>query len=249
MSNQDSLAVLPSDKLPIDKRFHEGLCLAAGGDYERASAAFLDCVIADPSCGEYVQEFVGNLRRRPEPGTADKNIGPAAEAVQRAAAQSDWTEVLQRGPRALLEQPRNLPALLALADASAAQGYSEAEACYVRAVVGAAAEDAPIQRWGGAALGRLHEYDDAIGCWRRVEALDPSDEEAPDSIAALIIARSRRRAGLKDAGRADLQPGRSGANGRDLGAISHAHPAARSRDPRAAVDPRAVSPTRRAISR
>jgi tetratricopeptide (TPR) repeat protein len=95
-----------------------------------------------------------------------------------------------------MEQPGNRPALLALADAAAAQGYGHSEAYYVKAAVEAASDDAAIQRWGGAALRRLGRYDEALACWRRVESLDPSDEEAPETIAALVIDKGRQRAGL-----------------------------------------------------
>jgi tetratricopeptide (TPR) repeat protein len=197
MSNQDSLAAAALGNCFHEKRFHEGLCLAAGGDFDRASAAFLDCVVGDSGCGEYVQEFLANLRRRPAAAETNKSTSVTTDAVQRAAAKGDWAQVLERGLRVLIEQPRELKTLLTLADAAAAQGFGESEACYVKAAVEAAADDAAIQRWGGAALSRLGKYDDALACWRRVEGLDPSDEETPEAIASLVIAKCRQRAGLK----------------------------------------------------
>src|SRR5262245_45284644 len=133
MSNAVSLAVLP-----IAKRFHEGLCLAAGNDFQRAGAALLDCVVAEPDHGQYVQEFLTNSSRqsRPEIDQASFN----AESVGRAAAANNWREVLQRGPQVLSEQPGHVPTLLALAEACAASDYAESEACYWRAVVQAAAD-------------------------------------------------------------------------------------------------------------
>ncbi len=205
MANAGSLDVATTGKLAIDKRFHEGMCLAAGGDFERASAAFLDCVVGDPGCGEYVERFLANLGRR---AATDTNAAPTTDALQRAAAKGDWAEVLERGLRILAEQPRDLKTLLVLADAAAAQGFGDSEACYVKAAVEAAGDDAAIQRWGAAALSRLSKYDDALVCWRRVEALDPSDEEAPEAIAALIIARSRQRAGLYNSASSDPSQGR-----------------------------------------
>jgi hypothetical protein len=67
----------------------------------------------------------------------------------------------------------------------------------VRFAVAVAVDDVAIQRWGAAALARLHVYDGGIGCWRRVESLDPTDEEAPQAIAWLVIARSRQERGLQ----------------------------------------------------
>jgi len=122
MSNQDSLAAAVLGNCIHEKRFHEGLCLAAGGDFERATAAFLDCVVGDPGCGEYVQEFLTNLGRRPAT-EANKSASMTTDAVQRAAAKGDWAQVLERGLRVLTEQPRDLKTLLTLADAAAAQGF------------------------------------------------------------------------------------------------------------------------------
>jgi tetratricopeptide (TPR) repeat protein len=200
MSNQDSLAAAALDKCSHERRFHEGLCLAAGLDFERANAAFLDCVVGDPGCGEYVRGFLTNLGRRPAIAESNKSAAVATDAVQRAAAKGDWAQVLERGLRVLIERPQDLKTLLTLADAAAAQGFGEPEACYVKAAVEAAAEDPSIQRWGGAALNRLGKYDDALVCWRRVEALDPSDEEAPEAIASLVITKCRQRAGLSGDG-------------------------------------------------
>ncbi len=206
MNNPGSLEIAPlgkssTDKLSAAKRFHEGLCLVAAGDFERAGAAFLDCLVSEPGNGELAQEFLANLARRPAAAAAEKSVPVTTDAVQRAAAKGDWSQVQERGLRVLMEDPRNLQALLALADAAGAQGYGESEACYVKAAVEAASEDVAIQRWGAAALSRLGKYGDALACWRRVEALDPSDEEAPQAIAEMVIARSRQRAGLDESDR------------------------------------------------
>ncbi|HMC11958.1 MAG TPA: hypothetical protein VKH44_11735, partial [Pirellulaceae bacterium] len=123
-----------SDQDNLEKRFHEGLCLAAGGDFDQANGAFLDCVIGEPGCGEFVQEFLGNLGRRfPAGSGGEAPQGSDAEPVQRAAAQADWIEVLRRAPRLLADHPWHTPTLLALAEACAAQGYAKAEGCYLRA--------------------------------------------------------------------------------------------------------------------
>jgi len=190
MNNDYPLALAP-----LEKRFHEGLCLAAGGEFELAGRAFLECVVGAPECVDYVAQFLTNLSHCGQAAASNDTL--ATEALKRAAAKGDWAEVFKRGAELLLQQPKNIAALLALADACAAQGFVGAEACWVRAAVTAGSEDVAIQRWGAAALARLHDYDTAIVCWRRVEALHPTDEEAPNAIASLVIARSRQQNGLE----------------------------------------------------
>jgi len=198
MSEQDTLA----------KRFHEGLCLAAGGDYDRARTAFLDCVLADPGCGEFVQEFLVNLAMWFPPGRQPASLpkGDAEEPIRQAAAQANWAEVLRQGPRLLANHPWHVATLLALADACEAQGHGDAEACYLTTAMQAASDDIRIQRRAGQAFGRLRKYNEALACWRQVESRNHHDEEAPRMIATLIIARSRLRAGLQDSDDAQGRP-------------------------------------------
>src|SRR5262245_4040035 len=194
MSDQDNLAVNQSDK-----QFHEGLCLAAGGDYQRACAALVECVVAEPGSGQFTREFLANLGRLfPLNGERTPPLSAAAESVQRAVARADWAEVLRSAPRLLANHPWHLPTLLALADACAAQGHGESEACYWRAVAEIAGDDTAIHRRAGLAFARLGQFDDAIASWRLVETLDPNDEEAPRSIASLTIAKRRKKAGLEN---------------------------------------------------
>jgi tetratricopeptide (TPR) repeat protein len=192
MNNDDSLAFAP-----LERRFHEGLCLAAGGDYDQAGRALWECIVAAPDCADYIGQFLTNLTHRPQAAATGDAL--PADALKRSATKGDWPEVFKRGAELLLDQPRNMAALLALADACAAQGFAAAEACWVRSAVTAGSDDVAIQRWGAAALTRLHDYAAAIACWRRVEALDPSDEEAPQAIASLVIARSRQQNGMGSA--------------------------------------------------
>jgi tetratricopeptide (TPR) repeat protein len=177
-------------------RFHEGLCLAAGKQYARASAALLDCVVADPGCSEYVREFLDNLERLFPAGAQLPTPSDAQNAIQRAAADADWATVLEQGPHFLARQRGDVPTLLALASACEARGHREAEIQYFRAALQAGGEDVRLQRRAGLALARLCQFDEALDCWRRVEADDQDDEQAPQMIVALAVAKSRGKAGL-----------------------------------------------------
>jgi tetratricopeptide (TPR) repeat protein len=176
-----------------ERRFHEGLCSAASGKHEAAHAAFVECVVGDPGDGRFVHEFLENLKRLPATQPADD----AQSLLAQAAAKQNWAEVLRQGPPCLVAHREHVPMLLMLADACRAQSFADSEAHYLRAALHAAGDDNEIQRRAGAALARLKLLDEAIACWRQVEAHDPTDEEPPRMIALHTIARSRRRAGFR----------------------------------------------------
>src|SRR6188474_257023 len=112
-------------EMELERLFYEGRCLAAGGDFDRANAAFLECASGDPARGDFASEFLENLKRRPgDEGRAALADGRAAEAVTRAVAERKWAEVLRAGPKALASQPGHVPILLALAEACGAAGHS-----------------------------------------------------------------------------------------------------------------------------
>jgi tetratricopeptide (TPR) repeat protein len=124
------------------------------------------------------------------------------DAIQQAAAKGEWAEVLRGAPQLVASQPGNVAALLALAEACAAQGFSECELCYVRAALEAAGDEVATIRRVAESFARLRKYDEALACWRKVETLDSEAEEAPQRIATLTIALSRQRAGFSIPGEA-----------------------------------------------
>jgi tetratricopeptide (TPR) repeat protein len=190
-------------EMELDRLFYEGRCLAASGDFDRANAAFLECVIRDPGRGDIAGEFLANLKRRTgDEGRGALADGRAAEAVTRAAAEGNWAEVQRLGPKVLAGQPGSVPTLLALAQSCGAVGHAAAEICYWNAAVEAAGDDLNVLRRAGAALARLCEDDAALACWRKVEAAERDGEQASEAILAITVAKSRRRNGLAQSGEA-----------------------------------------------
>ena len=202
-----------SDQVPLERRFHEGLCLAASGEPERARTAFLECVTADPSCGEFVHELLTMLAGGARAIATAERL-PAVRRMRFSGRPLRGTgrRSSVSGPQRLANEGWHVPTLLVLAEACAAQGYGESEAHYLRAALNTAGDAADIQRRAGRALARLQRFEEALSCWRRLESIEPSDEEAPRMIATLTIAASRRRAGLHEAddrgARQRLEPGK-----------------------------------------
>jgi tetratricopeptide (TPR) repeat protein len=184
----------------MEQRFHEGLCLVAGGDFDRAGAAFLDCVIAAPGSGEFVREFLANLSRQSASAEKWPNPSPAdEEPIRRGVALEDWDQVLSAAPRLIASHAGHAPTLLALARACQAKGFGESEACYLRAAVRAAGDDVRINEVAAKAFARLRLFDEAIACWRKIESSQPDDPTPPREMAELTIKKSRQSAGLEGA--------------------------------------------------
>jgi len=184
-----------------EQRFYEGLCLAAGGDFDAANAVFIDCATAETGNGEFVAQFLANVAKVSLAGRqAAAASSPDSRPVEQAASRQKWSEVFKLAPRRLAADPTELTALLALIDACQAEGHDNAEGHYLRAAVQAALDNVAVQRRAAEAFARLGHYDEAMNCWRRIEVLRPDDEDAPRMIAALTVARSRQRAGLENAG-------------------------------------------------
>jgi len=181
----------------LEKRFFEGLCLAAGGEHDRAGDYFLDCVASDPTRVDFIEEFLANLARRFPHHQQPMGLPQAADPeISKAVGQRHWDVVLQKGTRLLASNPWQLPTLLSLAEACEAKGANKAEACYWRAALQVAGDDEIVQR-AGKAFARLQEFDEALACWRRVEARDP-EAAPPHMIADLAIAKSRTRERFSD---------------------------------------------------
>src|SRR4029453_17470605 len=88
-----------SEPATPERQFYEALCLAAGGDHQRAQAGLLECVVADPGGGEYVREFLVNLQR--SAGTDEvRGVSAPAELEKktlRAITEKQWSRVLRYG--------------------------------------------------------------------------------------------------------------------------------------------------------
>lgn len=181
----------------ITERFQAAASLAASGDFEQAHSLFLECVAADPGNVDFVDGLLGNLARK---FGSPKNVpllnGELSPALQRAVADRNWAEVLRIGPRQLAANPWHVPTLRALAEASAADGESDVECRYLQMARDAAPDDVELLQHSGQSLARAKNFDEALACWQRVEALQPDDGAAARKIAQLTIENSRQRTGL-----------------------------------------------------
>src|SRR4051812_36481613 len=116
----------------LTERFHEGLDLAAAGEHAQASAVFAECVAGDPQDLEFVEALLKSLQKRlPTEGASDDLEHSLPESVRMAWQSKDWDKVRLQAPDVLMTDPGSVPALRALAEASAAQGRYDIELRYL----------------------------------------------------------------------------------------------------------------------
>jgi len=193
-------AALRLDPGSVDTRFNLGCLLAAqmrlpeavaelahvaemAPDHTPAGLRLAEALVAsgDPVRAERVYERL--LEHRPD--AFDAWLGLAATRLVRGAAE----ESAAAFERALAIRPDDVPALAALAECLRTCGR-DAEAD--RTVERAARLDAPrtyLLLAGGAVL--RGDYEAAHGLYRRVLALDPSDEDAARMLARIDLTQGR----------------------------------------------------------
>lgn len=175
------------------EQFEEGLNCAAKGEHDQATSLLADCVAAEPANLDFVAAFLQNVRQR-QPAT------PCAskpdDRLARAVVNQEWTEVTRIGPPLLVREPKNLPTLVALAEAAGATGNPHIELQYLELALEFAPDNVDAGRRAGRCYFRLRRTDEALACWQRVESLEPGDAEAVRMTSKLTIAKSRERVGL-----------------------------------------------------
>src|SRR5688572_26762867 len=106
----DSAKVASDMATNLTARFHAGLDLESNGEYDRAAAIFAECVATDPIDFEFVDAFLHNLERKPQPanGVESEELSPT---LHHAIQSKRWDEVRRLGPAYLLSHPHHLPLL------------------------------------------------------------------------------------------------------------------------------------------
>lgn len=152
-----------------------------------AHALLLECVTADPASALYVDALLLNLRRF-DHSRKRFWLGRWSRQSQvvTAALRRDWPQVLRRGPEVLGDDPRQLPILLALIDASHAQGFRESAWRYAEECLRLDERNQDVWRRCGRVLASKGWFDQAGLFWRRLLASYPADDEATRILASLV---------------------------------------------------------------
>ena len=156
-------------------------------NYDYAHAMFAQCVLNDPGNLQYVEALVRNLRELVPFVRKWQMPHLGGHPLKKELRQENWQAVLCRGIELLRKNPWDVPTLRAMAEASAALHYNEAELVYLKQALDAAPKSIEVNTHCGQSLRRMGQYDQAVACWRRVQILKGKgkDQEATKMISLL----------------------------------------------------------------
>jgi tetratricopeptide (TPR) repeat protein len=188
----------------IQKCFDHATKQMEQGGHDYAADYFTQCLVADPGNLDYAKGFVENLQKKYKnnkkghPLAFFQTRGPRG-AIKKALGQAAWDDVIKNGAAVLKVNPWDVPALTAIATATAAitaemgAPLGDTELFYLKSAYEANPKDADVCRLVAIALGKRVRYDEAIAFWHKVEQLRPTDEEAPRSISVLMAEKTIKR--------------------------------------------------------
>lgn len=207
----------PAVQQRLQKVFDRAKQCLERGDYAYAHDLFAQCVAEAPGSIAFLQHFRANLAQMHPPGAPTKSgripslgsFGGGRSAVAKAAGKGAWQDAFTAACEALKRNPRDTGVLSEMASACGELGHSDCQLFCLRWALDIAPKDLEINRLAAAVLEEIDEYDQAIGCWLRVQQQKPGDEEAARAISRLSVEKTIDRGGynpqlLKGAGEVSL---------------------------------------------
>jgi tetratricopeptide (TPR) repeat protein len=205
--NRSSRAFLPPITAAVRQRlqavFEHAQRCAEKSDYVYAHDLFAQCLVEDPANLIYLQHFLGNLAQKY--GNSKKGVRfsglkskSSRMALNKAAGKGQWKEAFTAACEALKSNPWEVSTLLDVAEAYQQIGSDDCQLFVMRWALDASPKDIPVNRKAAETLTRLGQFDQAIGCWRRVEQAKPGDEEASKAISKLSVERTIQKGGYNE---------------------------------------------------
>ena len=207
LSPKPAVAMLPplatSMRQRLQQVFDRAQQCVAKGERDYASDLLTQCVVEDPGNLIYLQHFLANLAQKfnnNKTGArlAGLRIKGGRSALVKATAKGQWREAFQAGADALKLNPWDTPTLMAMADACQQIGSPETEIFLMRWALDVDTKDATVNRRAAIAFARMGQFDNSIGCWRRVEQARPGDQEAAKAISQLSVEQTIQRGGYQE---------------------------------------------------
>jgi tetratricopeptide (TPR) repeat protein len=172
------------------------------GERDYASDLLTQCVVDDPGNLVYLQHFLANLAQKygnNKKGArlAGLKIKSGRSALAKAAGKGQWHDAFQAAADALKINPWDAPTLVALADACQQIGCADTEIFLLRWALDVDPKDPVVNRRAALGFARLGQFDNAIGCWRRVQQAKPLDQEASKAISQLSVEQTIQKGGYQ----------------------------------------------------
>ena len=180
--------------------FEQAQQCAAKGERDYANDLLSQCVVEDPGNLIYLQHFLANLAQKygnNKTGArlAGLKIKSGRNALKKATERDNGAKRFKAAVDALKVNPWDATTLLALADACQQIGSPESEIFLLRWALDVDPKDPVVNRRAAIGFARMGQFDNAIGCWRRVQAAKPLDEEASKAISQLSVEQTIQKGG------------------------------------------------------
>ena len=196
--------ITPAKRRRLQQCFSHGSKMAASGNFDYATEMFSQCISGDPGNLIYVQNFVGNLKKKYNNNKKGSKLATlrgagARGAIKKTTLQKDWDGVLKHGMELLKLNPWDTSTLTAMATACGALEFDDAQLAYLRQALEVDIKATEINRQAGRALARQGKFDDAIVCWTRVHQAKSDDAEAMKAIGDLTVEKTIQKGGYENA--------------------------------------------------
>ena len=106
------------------------------------------------------------------------------------ASRGAWNDAITTGAQALKKSPGDTGVISEMASACQQLGHNDCALYYLRWALDVAPSDAEINKQAADLLESMGEFDQAIGCWMRVQQQKPADETAKKAIARLSVEKT-----------------------------------------------------------
>lgn len=175
---------------------------AEKGEHDYAHDLFTQCLVDDPANLIYLQHFLGNLAQKYGNSKKGSKFSALRQtrprmALTKAVGKGQWREAFSAAADALQSNPWDVSTLLAVADAYEQIRNDECELFTLKWALDASPKDVTANRRAARTLGRLGQFDQAVGCWRRVLQAKPLDEEASKAISHLGVEQTIQKGGYQ----------------------------------------------------
>src|SRR5262245_21873825 len=187
-----SLLITPDLRRRLRQRYEEAQRLLAlpTPDFRRIHGLLAECMRADPGNTLYLDALLAHLRRR-EANRGESwwqkwwRSGKATDKGKSASAATAGYSVLQTAPDVLWRQPNDIGQLKRIALAACELDFDEVELRYLQLAREVEPDDVETLQMLARALTRQGRFEDGLGPWFAVLALNPDDREAQQAIEDL----------------------------------------------------------------
>lgn len=172
----------------LQKMFEVASIKMAKGEYDYAADLFEQSILGDPSNPAYLQCFMENNKfkypcNEIRCALAQLKSQRPRKAMNEAAGQEKWEDVIRNGLTVLKVNPWDIPALRAMATASAKMGADDSEMAYLKYALEADPKDPDVNIHCARSFAARGCFDKAISCLCQAECARPNDEEIQREIA------------------------------------------------------------------